>query len=468
MKEKPLGIVEGTSRRGFLGTVGIAAGMAALPLTAVARTPSTRSPAAPAVLGKPNLEVRKVEQIFVDVPFKPVPARHQYREFDHEARRFGQLLKVHLANGVVGVGEGTLARGAVERVAGRNAAELMWDDALGSGLQVALFDAVGRANDVPIHRLLGAKVRERAFMSWWAKDMPGEDWALECKEAVANGYTAFKGKARPWFDLIEQCKTLTPTLPKHFEIDFDFNALLLDSGHASTYLEELQQFHNMAIFESPIPQDDVDGNRLLRQRLRIPIAMHYGTPPIMTALREEVCDGFVVGGGASRVLAQGAILAAANKPFWLQITGFGPTAVWGLHLAAVLTHARWPAITLHHMFVSELVTPEIRVENGSARIPDGPGLGFALDEDAVEKYRIARIPDRPQPNRLYAIRWPSGGASYYRNADEFRADFLAGRLPVFPRGVYMEEVKEDGSAEWKDLHSRVQRGGVHVGGPPKS
>ena len=467
MADKPLRTVRASSRRGFLGSVGMAAGFAAVPLAATAHAQSTSSPDAPAVTGKRGLDVRNVEQIFVDVPFKPVPARHQFREFDHEGRRFGQIVKVHLANGVIGVGEGRLAGGALERVTGRSAADHMWDDSLGGGLQMALFDAVARTNEVPVHRLLGRKVRERAFMSWWAKDMPGEDWALECREAIASGYTAFKGKARPWFDLIEQCRTLAPELPKHFEIDFDFNALLLDSGHALRYLTELQQFQNMAIFESPIPQGDVEGNKVLRQRLRIPIAMHYGTPPIMTALREEVCDGFVVGGGASRVLAEGAILAAANKPFWLQITGFGLTAVWDMHLAAVLTHARWPAITLHHMFVSELVRPAIRVENGSARIPDEPGLGFALDEAAVEKYRIERIPDRPQPNRLYAIRWPSGGASYYRNADEFRADFLAGLLPPFPRGVYMEEVRDDGSSEWKDLHARAQRGGVHDGARPR-
>jgi hypothetical protein len=51
-----------------------------------------------------------------------------------------------------------------ERVTGANAAEHMWDDSMGSGLQVALFDAVARTNDVPVSaRLLGKQVRERAF-----------------------------------------------------------------------------------------------------------------------------------------------------------------------------------------------------------------------------------------------------------------------------------------------------------------
>ncbi len=428
--------------------------------------PAAASAVAPAVVGNSNMSVKSVEQIFIDLPFKPVPKRHQYREFNHEGRRFKTLYKVHLANGVTGIGEGSLGDDALKRVVGQNAADHMWDDSVGSGLQIALFDAVARTNDVPIYRLLGNKVRDRAFLSWWAVDMPGKDWVLECKEAVSKGYTSFKGKARSWFDLIDQCDVLAPTLPKHFKIDFDFNSLLLDSAHAGRYLVELERFSNIAIYETPIPQQDVEGNKLLRTKTRIPIAMHYGNPPIMTALREEVCDGFVVGGGAKGVIEAGTIAATASKSFWLQLTGSGVTAAWALHLAAVLTHARWPAINLNHMFVSDMVKPVIKLANGSAKIPDTPGLGYELDEDALEKYRIDRFPDRPRPNKLYAIRWPSGATSYYRNADEFRAEFVAGKLPVFARGVYMEEVIDNGGRQWKDLHAKVQSGGVHMGGRP--
>ena len=60
----------------------------------------------------------------------------------------------------------------------------------------------------------------------------------------------------------------------------------------------------------------------------------------------------------------------------------------------------------------------------------------------------------------------AGATSYYRNADEFRADFMTGKLPVFPRGVYMEEVKSDGGKEWKDMNAKAQSGGVHLAGRP--
>ncbi len=108
------------------------------------------------------------------------------------------------------------------RVMNHNAADFLWDDSVGAGLQQALFDAVGKAMGVPVHRLLGHKIRDRAFISWWAIDMPGADWVLECKDAAAEGYTFFKTKARPWFDLLDQCEKLMPTLPRLSESELRF------------------------------------------------------------------------------------------------------------------------------------------------------------------------------------------------------------------------------------------------------
>ena len=458
-----------TSRRNFFLQSGLGAASA---LAAAESRPVFG--AAPAVVGGSNTDVKTVERIWVDVPFRPIPKKHMHRE--RPGWTLFEVTKTTLANGVVGFGEAMVQYGGrplddttIGRVSGRPAAESMWDDSIGHGLQMALFDAVGKTNGVPIHSLMGRQVRDRAFMSWWACDQPAQDWVQECKDATERGYTAFKAKARSWFDLDEQCRVLTATLPPHFKIDFDFNSLLLDSGHAGPYLVELEKYKHLAIYESPIPQADVEGNKLLRRKTRIPIAMHFGNPPIMTALREEVCDGFVIGGGASRVINNGTIAAIANKPFWLQLVGTGITATWAMHLAAVLTHARWPSINCNNLYEAGLVTPGIKVENGSARIPDGPGLGVELDEDAVERYRIEPLTKRrvPPTDILLAIRWPSGGTTYYVSARLYRADFLAGKLPVFARGVYMEQIPDDGSRDWKDLNARALRNGsVHTAGRP--
>ena len=448
---------------GMVGAVGLSV------TTAPQILARPKAPRSPALAGTASLDVKKIDLTWIDLPYKPVPKRHMYRERAGYGIRV--IWKVTLANGMVGIGDSGGERhseSGVKRVMGRNAAESMWDDSLGRGLQMALFDAVAKSNDVPVHRLLGHQERDRAFLSWWSCDMPGQDWASECKEAVSRGYTTFKAKARPWFDLNEQCRILTATLPKHFKIDFDFNSLLLNTTNAVRYCVEIEKYSHIGIYETPIPQEDVAGNKFLRSRTRVPIAMHYGNPPIMTALSEEVCDGFIISGGASKVIQQATVAATAAKPFWLQHVGSSITAAFDLHLAAVLTHARWSAINLHHLFTEPMIRSEIKVENGTAAIPDEPGLGVELDEDALERRRIEPLekPPGPPSGALLAIRWPSGTSSYYARAIQYRDDFLAGRLPVFPSGVYMEPIPNDGSRQWKELQARAQVGGVHVGGRP--
>lgn len=416
-----------------------------------------------------DLSIKNIERITVNVPFREVPARNMIRELPHWT--IFEICKVTLKCGVVGFGEtmeyytwGRVSEAKVQYSLGKNAAELMWDDSLGAGLQMALFDAVGKANEVPCYRLLGAKYRDRAFISWWDIDMPAEDWILECKEAITEGYTSFKTKARPWFDLEEQCRLLCATLPPHFQLDLDFNGMLINTAHATRLLTEVEKYPNVAIYESPIPQHDAAGNKFLRSQTRVPIAMHYGSPPIMTALKEDVCDGFVIGGGASSVMRQATVCAAADKPFWLQLVGTGITSTFSLHFAAVLSQALWPAVNCHQLYTHQMIKPPIQVSNGMAPIPEAPGLGVELDEDAVEKFRIEPLERQPYPapGLLLAIRWPSGATTYYAHCRQYWDDFLGGRLPTFAKGVRLERIHDDGSKEWKELQQRAQRGAVHA------
>jgi galactonate dehydratase len=188
----------------------------------------------------------------------------------------------------------------------------------------------------------------------------------------------------------------------------------------------------------------------------------------MTALKEDVADAFVIGGGAGGVMESAAVAAAADKPFWLQLVGTGITATFALHFGAVLSHARWPSVNCHQLYTHQMIRPAIQVANGTAPVPEEPGLGVALDEEAVQRFRVEPLPKEPYPapNLLLAIRWPSGATSYYAHARQYRDDFLAGRLPSFPKGVYLERIPDNGSREWKDLQARAAKGGVHSAGRP--
>ena len=117
--------------------------------------------------------------------------------------------------------------------------------------------------------------------------------------------------------------------------------------------------------------------------------MHFGSPAYLTSVQNQVCDGYVIGGGKSTVMRQGLLSAEAEMPFWLQLVGNGLTTTWAAHLGAVLTHASWPAITCVNLYSHHLLQKPVEVNNGSQKVPDAPGLGVEVNEDAVEKYRVS-------------------------------------------------------------------------------
>ena len=174
--------------------------------------------------------------------------------------------------------------------------------------------------------------------------------------------------------------------------------------------------------------------------------MHYGTPEPVVAIRQRVCDGLVVGGGASRVMRSGLVAETADMPFWLQLVGTGLTTMWSVHLGAVLSQARWPAIPGVNIY-SHTLLKEFTISGGHARVPDGPGLGVEVDWDAVEGFRVDPDYRKPQPREIHTIFWPDGRQTQYKDGG-YRADFLAGKLPVFLPGIRLERRLDDGSDEF--------------------
>ena len=392
------------------------------------------------------MKVARIETFALNLPFVTRVAHHMQRASTHGERLY--VCRLTTDTGIVGYGEGQSSDAQIARVVGRTPFDFLMDDTVGPGIQMALYDAIGKAEKVPVYRLLGPKVRDRCPISWWAIDMPPEDWAAEAAEAVRLGYTSFKLKARPWRDIFEQVEAVSKVVPPNFKLDVDFNSFLLNAGNAIPILRELERQNNVSIFETPIPQTDVEGYKQIRNRINRPISIHFGQPPIMTALREEVCDGFVIGGNAESVLRQATLAAEANKPFWLQMVGTGITTAFALHLGAVLSHAQWPAITCHELWENDLLKTRLEVQDGYLHVPETPGLGVEIDEEAIDRYRVEE--DEPTPKeeylkqrRVLRIRWPDGRTWCYTSEAAYQQAFSAGSMPLFERGVTLEVIEDD-------------------------
>ncbi len=414
------------------------------------------------------LRIKAIERITLRVPFKP--RNQKWNALLVWQWQIVEVIRVTTDDGTVGYGEtlphytwGKVPDQAIARVKGRNPVEFLGDDSLGAGLQMALYDVVGKALEVPVHRLLNLpKVREWSPLAWWNTKTGPADLAADAQDAVAQGYIYHKFKARPFIDVFEQVEAVSAVTPAHYRLDIDWNGLLRDVGTAAPVLQKLETYERVSIFEGPIPQDDVEGLRELRRKIAHPIALHFGVPPFPTAVREAVCDGFVISGGVATILRQGALADEFTKPFWLQMVGVGLVTALSAHLSAVLPAAQWPTITCLNNYSDSLLTTPLTIRGGHLQLPDGPGLGVEVNEDALSKYKMEPPYEVPEERYIASVIWPGGRVVHFANIrHQCRPWFLAGNGPAQEPGVQLEIWKEDGSPEWADLHARVQLAPVH-------
>ena len=211
------------------------------------------------------MKVASIELTHYDVPFTPHANKHLQYWLPHW--RITQLCRLEFDNGITAWGEtipnytwAKIPEDIEDRVVGKQAGELLWDDALGAGVQMALFDGVARSLGVPVYTLLGTKVRDWCPISWWNMDMPPEGWVEECRQAVKAGYTSAKLKARPWFDLHASIQAVRKVIPKGFHLDLDYNATLGNAANAVQHLKEIEQYEEVAMIETPAGQDRLHGD----------------------------------------------------------------------------------------------------------------------------------------------------------------------------------------------------------------
>ncbi len=200
------------------------------------------------------------------------------------------VYRVELDSGVVGWGDEFRGPLEVDWLRGKNPVALMHDPRLGLGAQTALLDAVGKHAGVPVHALIGRQLRDRSPISWWAIDMSPADWAAEARESLRRGHTCFKMKARPWRDIVAQVETVGKVVPADFKLDIDFNGFLLTPARAELVLHQLDDHPNVGLYESPFYcHRDLDGARLLRERVRRPVVDHFDE----SYLHAQTIDGTV-------------------------------------------------------------------------------------------------------------------------------------------------------------------------------
>ncbi len=393
-----------------------------------------------------------------------MPKRYESRKVALNGIDNLAVVRIKTDNGIVGYGENRV-RGywtpppdsQIEPLIGRNPFDFI-NNTFEAELGSALYDVMGKHADVPAYKLMGQKKRDAVTVAAWTRPAPPEAFRDEITRAVSEGYNIFKMHTSAQYDVIEQTKLAEEVAPKDFRIHYDFNGGGRTVGEVTPLIERLANDHPIVGWiEDPLPKTDVAGWQALRRKSRIPIV--HGGAPALGGLQEVMlgyADAYMIGGTIGDTLARGTACGLANVQTIMQHTGNTLTKATALHMAAVLPTATGHAIILDDQYAEDITTKTIPVTEGFSQVPERPGLGFEVDEAALQRM-AAQTPIEP-PKHLGMLLLPNGHKIYTPSVPSVQR--LTGREEGAMRGLHTVIWEDDGSPEFERAYARVQNEGM--------
>lgn len=274
----------------------------------------------------------------------------------------------------------------------------LWETSFSTGnemaLHAALLDLMGKQVGQPASALMGGAYRDRIPVDYWMARMTPEDSARVCAAASKAGYRGVKCKCALEDDLVERAEAVGDVCGADFKITFDPNGRFYRPSEAMPMFRRLVEVGNIGCLEDPFPSSDLEWWRLLRQQGLFPIALGtvYG-PVLIEAIRAHACDYANLNGLPWDIRKAGDVCWAAGMRTW-HGSGLDLGVLEALyrHTCAVTKSMTLPSDILGRSIREHnLVTDAMPVEDGMVAVPTGPGLGVALDRDALDKYKIRQF-----------------------------------------------------------------------------
>jgi L-alanine-DL-glutamate epimerase-like enolase superfamily enzyme len=276
-----------------------------------------------------------------------------------------------------------------------------------SGVDMALYDLVGKARGLPVHALLGGAYRREFELLTNLYFKTPDAMAAACQDFVGRGFRGLKVKvgdlvlAKGWdrANLESELAKLEAALavvPRDVYVDADANQGWDNAKWTVALLERFSGHDNLSI-EQPLHYADLSGAAFVRAHARVPHILDesvWSPRAMMEIVRLAACDRIVLKlnrlGGffpSLQVIAMceagGIGVSVDTNPYTL----VGDTAV--CHIAAVVK-TPYPVDCEGHVSFLTL-GPEspfrggITLRNGHARLPDAAGLGVDVDWDALAR-----------------------------------------------------------------------------------
>jgi glucarate dehydratase len=274
-----------------------------------------------------------------------------------------------------------------------------------AALEFACLDIIGQAWGVPVHAILGGKLRDSVpFASYcffrYADPNTGLGEVRTIDQVVENaralkqkyGFTTHKVKGgvfAPDYEL-EAYRAVAAEFPQD-RVRFDPNAVW-STEQAIRFGQAIEDLRNDYL-EDPV--FGLNGMRRARQMIRVPLATNtvvvnfeqLAANALDTAVDVVLLDTTFWGGIRSCVKAAG-ICETFQLGVAVHSSGeLGVQLATMLHLGAVLPNLSFAADAHYHHLTDDVIEGGLmKYENGAIRVPDAPGLGVRLNRGKLAEY----------------------------------------------------------------------------------
>ena len=262
-----------------------------------------------------------------------------------------------------------------------------------AGLEMALWDLLGKAQGRPLRALLGG-VRERVEVGVSVGLQASPEALVQVVERyLAQGYRRVKIKIKPGRD-VGDTQAVREAFPE-LRLQVDANsAYTLETAQRLLPLDEL----GLLLIEQPLAEDDLWDHRRLQESFSTPICLDESiTSPrhARQALEMEACRVINIKpgrvGGLSHGLAIHDLCRARSVPVWcggMLETGVGRAS--NLAIASLPGFSLPGDISATDRYYAEDITNERFILNADSTInvPAGAGLGVTINRKALKKYSL--------------------------------------------------------------------------------
>lgn len=269
------------------------------------------------------------------------------------------------------------------------------------GIDTALYDALGKVYDLPVYELLGGPSEGEATIDlhYSIGIRPPEEAHELAMEAREAGFTAFKVKVGgPDFDAEREAIAAISEAVPDARIRIDANQGWT-APEAVTRVPVLDEAAGgLVLVEQPVPYDDVASLRRVREATDVPVMADeacFSPSDVAELTRRDACDivNIKLGktGGITRAADVATVARAHGLPCFMgSMLELGVGTAANAHFAAASSEITYPSGIMNAHAESTLVEERRRWDpsGDTFTLPDEPGFGVTINEDAVERYRV--------------------------------------------------------------------------------